>query len=97
MTVEFIDLTPRGCTTPEGQARVAQAQRDMDSANAELANAAEQFFANHEMALIEMISAEAKSEPDIREDWAELQSMLATRHKVREEFMRAVAGVPPQK
>ena len=40
----MIDITPVGCSTPEGNARVAKAIKDFDDATAALANAAIEFL-----------------------------------------------------
>jgi len=43
----MIDITPVGCQTPEGNAKVAKAVKEFDDAGAALANAAIEFFDNH--------------------------------------------------
>lgn len=76
-----IDLTPVGCQSPEGNARVAKATRDFQGATAQVANAAETMY-------YEMLAGGEF------EDWTELSAAIQTRKEKQDAFLKAVAGRP---
>jgi hypothetical protein len=83
---QTIDITPAGCTTPEGNARVQAAQQEWDSATMVVANAAEQLVGNYREGLLF----------HYREDVRGLKAAIAVRERAKEAFLRAVAGAPEQ-
>lgn len=91
----FIDLTPRGCETPEGQKRVKQAQDDFDEARENVARVATSvrttLYAIRSAASDKTISSRLLEyfSPD---DLIELIEAIEARMKAENEFMRAVAG-----
>jgi hypothetical protein len=92
--VGFIDLTPRGCTTPEGIERTNKAMHEFEDSAVAVANAAMRFVHNHEFALVEMVVREQDAS-NIREDFAELRELVRARRVAQDEFLRAVSGQPP--
>jgi len=74
--VETIDLTPVGCQTPEGNARVNTAMRALDNATVEVANTAEQYIANGREL----------------QGYRDLCKAIEERQDAQEAFLRAVAG-----
>jgi hypothetical protein len=88
-----IEVTPRGCTTPEGIARTHQAMDNFEASAVALANAFVQFFHDHEIALIEMVTKENDNR-NIREDFIELGRLVRARRAAQNEFLRAVSGQP---
>lgn len=85
----FIDLTPRGCTTPEGNARVQAAQQEWDSVTHQLANL-----------LKELLDCGVTFNSDGKVDRDaihQIQALIGARDRKQEAFLRAVAGVPEQK
>lgn len=90
--VETIDLTPAGMQTPEGIQRVNATQNEYDEATRSLAAAAASFIAEHQIALIEMISEEKND--DLRENWKQLRTLLTAYRDKQDAFLRAVAGAP---
>ena len=77
-TGEFIDITPVGCQTPEGNARVVKAQQEWDSATHLLANTVK-----------EIMEDDQKPTPD---DIHQLRALIGARDRKQEAFLRAVAG-----
>lgn len=85
----YIDLTPVGCTTPEGQARVTASLKAFEDSGATLANAAIQFVDHYRSDILDALG----TVPGLREDFRELTNLIDARRRKQEEFMRAVAGV----
>lgn len=88
-TGEFIDLTPRGMTTLEGQLRVARAQKAFEDATAEVANLATQFLDDAGPYL-------SFPTEDFGQAFNELEDAITFRRARQEAFLRAVAGAPEQ-
>ena len=82
-----IDLTPRGCQTPEGNARVAKALDEWNASAHQVANLAAQFLDDAGPYL--KFPAE-----DFGEAFGELETAITDRAAKQEEFLRAMAGVP---
>jgi len=80
--VGMIDCTPVGCQTPEGNARVAAAIRDFDSATAEVANLATSWIKGHAFNVL----------PEGQSDLQDIREAIAERESKQEAFLRAVAG-----
>lgn len=80
-----VDLTPAGCQTPEGVARVNAAMRDVDQANAECARLLDSF-----LGYVAMLG--------MREAWAEVREEVSAamlkRREATEEFLRALSNAP---
>ena len=83
-----IDITPVGCTTPEGNAKVAKAIKDFDDASAALANAAIEFFDTHESDFLHAMGMY----PGVAEDVHQLRALIGARNRKQEAFLSAVAG-----
>ena len=78
-TGEFIDITPVGCQTPEGNARVNQVLQRIDQTSRRVADAAQRY--------VKAFDAESQtSELD------ELRAAIQERQSAYTEFLRAVAG-----
>ena len=76
---ETIDITPRGCQTPEGNARVNQVLQRIDQTSRRVADAAQRY--------VKAFDAESQtSELD------ELRAAIQERQSAYTEFLRAVAG-----
>jgi hypothetical protein len=92
-----VDLTPRGCTTPEGRARVLVAQQAFDDSAAALANAAMEFFDNHGNLVMEAIRGveDAALRKELRKQFSGVTALMTARLRAQEAFLRAVAGAPP--
>jgi hypothetical protein len=80
----FIDITPVGCQTPEGNIRVLQAQQEWDSATHELAN----YLKN----VVDDIFYTDGDKFARAEMYSELQTLIGIREVKQEAFLRAVAG-----
>lgn len=94
-----IDITPAGCQTPEGIARVNKAMREFDDATAEVANAATRFFDDHRLTLVEVAGGVSICEDDriaLKDDLRQLQAIIGTRRPKQEALLRAIAGAPPE-
>src|ERR1035438_4055031 len=61
-----IDITPVGCTTPEGNAKVAKAIKDFDDTSAALANTATEFFDTHESDILHAMEMYPGVAEDVR-------------------------------
>jgi hypothetical protein len=85
---ETIDLTPVGCQTPEGNARVAKAQQEWDSATHDLANTLKR--------VIEEIFDRDTDKIARAEYYSELQTLIRTREAKQNEFLRAICAAPEQ-
>jgi hypothetical protein len=85
-TGETIDLTPVGCQTPEGNARVLQAQQEWDSATHELANTLKR--------VIDEVFDRDTDKIARAEYYSELQTLIGIREVKQEAFLRAVCGQP---
>ena len=85
-TTTYIDFTPPGCKTPEGNARVNEAIEAFAASSAEVANAASHFFDNYQVIYEDDDNAKV-------EDYQELQALIADRRSKQEEFLRAVSGM----
>lgn len=81
-----IDITPVGCQTPEGNARVAKAMKAFDDSSAEVANKATEFL--RELLL------EVKIPNALADDLKELTAAINRRKAIQEAFLRAVASAP---
>jgi hypothetical protein len=80
-----IDLTPAGCATPEGNARVAKALDEWNSSAHSVANLAQN-----------LLSGKDNGREDDA-DWTELREAITVRNTKQESFLRAVAGAPEAK
>lgn len=88
-----ISLKPRGMETPEGEQRVAKALKAFDESHPTVANAATQFITKY---LDEIKAVVVRTdEPDAVEDFEELLELIEQRRVAQEQFLRAIAGVPP--
>jgi hypothetical protein len=83
-----VDITPVGCTTPEGNAKVAKAIKDFDDAGAALANAAIEFFDTHESDLLHAM----EMYPGIADDIHQIRALIGARNRKQDAFLSAVAG-----
>ena len=77
-----IDITPAGCTTPEGNARVTKALDEFNGSAHTVANLA-----------ASMMDAR-RNGTLTSEDLDELQEAIEARRNAQESFLRAVAGAP---
>jgi hypothetical protein len=96
-TGRTIDITPVGCQTPEGVARVNAAKEAFENATAEVANAATQLLVDWRPTLLDglnnpLITQEGRDA--LFEDLHQLDALIDTRRRKQEEFLRAVAGAP---
>lgn len=78
----FIDITPPGLKTLDGQKRVATAQSEWEFATAELANLAERIVAANSQSI-------AAQDHD---DYLDFMNLKKERQAKQEAFLRAVAG-----
>jgi len=86
----MIDMTPEGCKTPEGAAKVNEAIRAFEDSAAALANAAMEFFDTYEDDILRMTRDwEIGS---MKDDMADIRVMIQTRRKAQEEFLKSLAG-----
>ena len=87
-----MDLTPRGCETPEGVARVNKAMEAFESSHVVVANEATAFLRKYkdyiEAAMVQC------PDPDSVADYRELEQAVAGRGEAQDAFLRAVAGQP---
>ena len=83
-----IDIISVGCTTPEGNAKVAKAIKDFDDAGAALANAAIEFFDTHESDILHAMEMYR----GVAEDVHQLRALIGARNRKHEAFLSAVAG-----
>ena len=75
-----IDITPVGCSTPEGAARVQNAMREFADATANVANEADQILDYHD-------------QDDLGpQEWQVLRDLLGTRRLKQDALLKAVAG-----
>lgn len=95
---ETIDLTPAGCHTPEGNARVARTMHDFNEAHSAVALEAVSFFNEWGWMLKE---GNGKIDRETRNSFnaavQEMKNVIHVRAKKQEAFLRAVAGVPEPK
>jgi hypothetical protein len=84
----MIDITPVGCSTPKGAARVAKAIKDFVDAGAALANAAIEFFDTHESDILHAM----EMYPGVAEDVHQLQALIGARNRKQGAFLAAVVG-----
>jgi hypothetical protein len=89
----MIDITPVGCSTPEGNARVAKAIKDFDDATAALANAAIEFLDTHEEDILHAM----EMYEDVSEDIHQLRALIGARNRKQGAFLAAVAGSSERK
>lgn len=82
---KFIDITPEVLKTPEGRARVAQAQDAWQHAQAQVANMAAQLLSDHEYLFLTMTEADGEFSADMRE----LRAAVKTMNETQEAFLRA--------
>ena len=87
---ETIDITPVGCQTPEGNARVLQAHQEWDSATHLLANTVKQFFDAFEDPIRGLFLVDAS----LCEELHQLRALIGARDRKQEAFLRAVCGQP---
>ncbi len=80
-TGETIDITPVGCQTPEGVARVAKAKEEWDSATYLLANTLRELMDNY-----------VYGEGFTGDELHQLKALIGARDRKQEAFLRAVAG-----
>jgi hypothetical protein len=83
-TGETIDITPRGCQTAEGNARVVKAQAEWDDATHALAN----YLKN----VVDDIFYTDGDKIARAEYYSELQTLIGIREVKQQAFLRAVAG-----
>lgn len=82
MSEQTIDLTPAGCQTPEGIARVNAALRAVDEANAECARLLDE-HAGDLAPMLRHLGA-----------WDDVMAARARRDDANEEFLRALSHAP---
>lgn len=80
-----INLTPKGMETPEGCARVAEAQNAWERSTAEFANMASQF-------IDDLREHGAKIPPALCDDLRDLRTAQEERRQKQDEFLRALCG-----
>ena len=92
--ITTIDITPEGCKTPEGAAKVRTAQTDWDDATHALANALIEFLDTHEDDLTAAMDTyeDTHSIEGWRDDLHQLRALIGGRNRKQEAFLRAVAG-----
>jgi hypothetical protein len=83
-----IDITPVGCQTPEGAARVAKAMKEFEDSAASLANASMEFFDTHEKDILHCMTMYE----DVADDVHQIRALIGARRRKQEAFLRAVAG-----
>lgn len=85
--VTTIDITPAGCKTPEGAARVKQTMDAFEESHAQVANAATEFYRN----LTNCYTYEEFREV-MDDEGADLKTLIERRSKAQDNFLRAVTG-----
>jgi hypothetical protein len=83
-----IDITPVGCQTPEGAARVAKAIKEFEDSSASLANASIEFFDTHEEDILHCMTMYE----GVAEDVHQIRALIGARRRKQDAFLRAVAG-----
>ena len=83
-----IDITPVGCQTPEGAARVAKAMKEFEDSAAALANASIEFFDTHEENILHCMTMYE----GVAEDVHQIRALIGARRRKQDAFLRAVAG-----
>lgn len=86
MTTHTIDITPAGLTTPEGQARVAEALRAKDDAGAAIIREASRLYRTYLRFL-----PDADVARDLEEETPTLGILLDEYDAAHERFMQALA------
>lgn len=85
-----IDITPVGCSTPEGVERVNKAMAAFEASHANVANNCSAFIMKY---ADEIKAAVVRSDDeDVVEDYKEMVRSIEERRKLQDEFLRAVAG-----
>jgi hypothetical protein len=87
-----IDITPRGLTTPQGLRAANKAVEGFEQSHVTVANLATQFAEDWFDVFVQDHDGNESLHGDIRE----LRAAIADRLRKQEEFLRAVAGAPPQ-
>jgi hypothetical protein len=87
-TTMTIDITPVGCQTPEGAARVAKAMKEFEDSAASLANASIEFFDTHEKDILHCMTMYE----GVAEDVHQIRALIGARRRKQGAFLRAVAG-----
>lgn len=91
---KYIDVTPRGCMTPEGNERVSRTMKEWENTHAEVANALTRFYerwSGHLNVSFFMLPQEAE---ELKDDKAEIEELLKDRALKQDRFLKAVAGIP---
>jgi hypothetical protein len=83
---QTIDITPVGCQTPEGIARVQKAQQEWDSVTHQLANMLKEL-----LDCGVTLNSDGKVDRDAIH---QLNALIGARDRKQEAFLRAVAGAP---
>jgi S-ribosylhomocysteine lyase LuxS involved in autoinducer biosynthesis len=83
---QTIDITPVGCQTPEGNARVLAAQQEWDSATHLLANTLKELLDSG------ITLHRPDYNPPDRESMHQINALIGARDRKQEAFLRAVAG-----
>jgi hypothetical protein len=91
-TTGFIDLTPAGCTTPDGIERTNKTLEAWQNAQANLANETARFLQYNAGWLIETLKN--INEPDLVTEISDLQDKAKKMNRLQEDFLRAVSGAP---
>ena len=93
----IIDLTPVGCRTPGGVARVTKAMEAWQNSQAELANGAMFFLKEYADDLRRLMTEFEEDSTEAIEELNALEALIATMVAKQEEFVLAVAGRPSRK
>jgi hypothetical protein len=88
----YIDLTPEGCKTPEGNARVNAALEVWQGHQANMANESASFFREFGDGILRGERPDAETFADLREAIGDLRETAKNMATAQEEFLRAVAG-----
>jgi hypothetical protein len=80
-----VDITPEGCKTPEGQAKVALAVKEMEDQTAEVANLCWAYIGEYGAAIRAAL-------PELAEVTTDLQQAIALRQEKQEAFFIALSG-----
>jgi hypothetical protein len=80
-----IDITPAGCKTPEVQAKVALALKEMEDQTAEVANLCWAYIGEYGAAICAAL-------PELAEVTTDLQQAIALRQEKQEAFFFALSG-----
>ena len=91
-TGETIDITPEGCKTPEGNARVNEAMKAFTESREEVARLATSLLRNGTVLDILRAGLEAQDEHEAIDQLDALYDAVAARLKAEEAFLRAVVG-----